>query len=390
MVYTKSPSVNHYFESEVTDMFCPNCGKQLPDTAKFCNGCGAQMTPSAPAEPVLPIYEEPIKPKAKKKFPTWIVIVALVLVVAIVAALVIPALDLGGGTASSGKSKDKEEDDDDKSSSSGKSMYALTEVTMYSYGELDIHVVLTYDEDGHLVQVYQEDDYGDYMQLDFSYDEKGYVSEKTVTTSWDENYTVEYTHELEDGLLMNYTSECDDRDFEVDIDFKYEDGLLVKENYNSDNNSHPVFGYSSEGDAYYTYNEDSLVSQLELYNEDYDETMIFDFSYNSAGKLTYAQRANNYGSTFEETWEYDDEGNLIPYDSDLVYIFDDAGNLTRIEAADDDSCYIDFSYTRLSANKHNRLANEFVKNLALGSYLEMPLFNSPYMLYFYDLFQEME
>ena len=30
-------------------MFCENCGKNLPDGAKFCNGCGAKTEPAQPA-----------------------------------------------------------------------------------------------------------------------------------------------------------------------------------------------------------------------------------------------------------------------------------------------------------------------------------------------------
>lgn len=30
-------------------MFCPNCGKQLPDDAKFCGGCGTRMEAPKPA-----------------------------------------------------------------------------------------------------------------------------------------------------------------------------------------------------------------------------------------------------------------------------------------------------------------------------------------------------
>lgn len=37
-------------------MFCKNCGKELPDTAKFCSGCG---TPVAPAEPQPAPVSEP-------------------------------------------------------------------------------------------------------------------------------------------------------------------------------------------------------------------------------------------------------------------------------------------------------------------------------------------
>lgn len=35
--------------------FCTNCGKQLPDNAKFCTGCGAKITPKpAPEAPHHP------------------------------------------------------------------------------------------------------------------------------------------------------------------------------------------------------------------------------------------------------------------------------------------------------------------------------------------------
>ena len=37
-------------------MFCPNCGKQLPDDARFCGGCGTKVeaAPQAPAAPKAP------------------------------------------------------------------------------------------------------------------------------------------------------------------------------------------------------------------------------------------------------------------------------------------------------------------------------------------------
>ncbi len=40
-------------------MFCPNCGKALPDTAKFCPDCGTAIKAAAPAVP-----EPPIAPQA--------------------------------------------------------------------------------------------------------------------------------------------------------------------------------------------------------------------------------------------------------------------------------------------------------------------------------------
>ena len=33
-------------------MFCINCGKQIPDGAKFCNNCGANQNPDTAAAPV--------------------------------------------------------------------------------------------------------------------------------------------------------------------------------------------------------------------------------------------------------------------------------------------------------------------------------------------------
>ena len=375
-------------------MFCPNCGKQLPDNAKFCNGCGAQQIPTAPAEPVKPVvgvYAEPVKPvKAKKKFPIWVVIVALVLVAALVTALVLPSLDLGGTTSSGNKtsSKDKDNDDDDEDddnkSSGGKSMYALTEVTMYSYGELDVHVVLSYDSEGHLVQVTNEDGYGDSVEITFSYDEKGYVVEKNYTDWYGDTYVTEYEYEMDNGLMTTSKTTFADG-AETEIEYEYEDGVLIRENMEQDGSYHPVFGYDNDGDCSYTYTDEGLVAQLDLYNEYYEETMVIDYSYNSDGKMVYADRDG-----YSEAWEYDDAGNLIPNNSELEYTFDANGNLIRIELKEDDTCYIEFTYERVSTNKHNRLANEFVKNLCLGNYLEMPLYNSPYMLYFYDLFQEME
>lgn len=45
-------------------MYCPKCGKLLPDDASFCDACGASFAP----EPEL-IYEQP-KPRAPKSEPT--------------------------------------------------------------------------------------------------------------------------------------------------------------------------------------------------------------------------------------------------------------------------------------------------------------------------------
>lgn len=40
-------------------MFCSQCGKKLPDEAKFCDGCGTALQPSGENVPVLPIKPNP-------------------------------------------------------------------------------------------------------------------------------------------------------------------------------------------------------------------------------------------------------------------------------------------------------------------------------------------
>lgn len=40
-------------------MFCENCGKNLPDGAKFCNGCGAKVEPMQSAYAAEPASSAP-------------------------------------------------------------------------------------------------------------------------------------------------------------------------------------------------------------------------------------------------------------------------------------------------------------------------------------------
>ncbi len=48
----------------MTFMFCPQCGKPLPGTARFCPHCGAPVTP-LPQEPVSPPVPEPETPPSE-------------------------------------------------------------------------------------------------------------------------------------------------------------------------------------------------------------------------------------------------------------------------------------------------------------------------------------
>ena len=44
-------------------MFCPNCGKNLPDNSAFCDGCGTRLGAApAPVQPAAPVYAAPVAP----------------------------------------------------------------------------------------------------------------------------------------------------------------------------------------------------------------------------------------------------------------------------------------------------------------------------------------
>ena len=44
-------------------MFCPNCGKQIPDGLAFCSECGASLKDNAqqPAYEAQPAYQQPVQ-----------------------------------------------------------------------------------------------------------------------------------------------------------------------------------------------------------------------------------------------------------------------------------------------------------------------------------------
>lgn len=63
-------------------MFCPNCGKSLPDGAKFCSGCGMNLQDFSPAAAPASAPSAPTPVKKKKR------VLPIILVVLLLAAAV--------------------------------------------------------------------------------------------------------------------------------------------------------------------------------------------------------------------------------------------------------------------------------------------------------------
>lgn len=91
-------------------MFCPSCGKSVPDGAKFCTNCGRDLTapaPDAPAAPDTPAAPTPAP--AKRPTPRWLIALVAVLAVAVVGvgsyALTRAATEPGAGASQTAQKK---------------------------------------------------------------------------------------------------------------------------------------------------------------------------------------------------------------------------------------------------------------------------------------------
>ena len=78
-------------------MFCPKCGKELPDDSVFCNACGHQINEATKSEPVVKEKnKKEKKPVNKKAVKTAAIIfgavIGIVAILCIVFLVIIPSL----------------------------------------------------------------------------------------------------------------------------------------------------------------------------------------------------------------------------------------------------------------------------------------------------------
>ena len=93
-------------------MFCPKCGKEIPDQSTFCSHCGASVSTNNSSKGSGSSANNSQKPK--KKTAPIVAIVAAVAVLAILAFVVVPNVFGQGNPQTSSKEKTEQKADNDK------------------------------------------------------------------------------------------------------------------------------------------------------------------------------------------------------------------------------------------------------------------------------------
>lgn len=247
-------------------MFCPKCGKQIPENGRFCGACGTDVQAyrkkaeelSSQAAPKAGQEKAPAVPRQKKKFPLKKLVITLVCLLILGGAGFVAYRMLGMETvylpvrtvssSVTNKQTTKTEYDDQ-----GR---ILTYET-YSRPRNDSSISTTvtreyiYDDSGRIIAA--ELDLGsDTVKVKYSYDSKGHLE----------------------------SLKCDDRKAEVECD---KEGRITEITWEN---------FGEECSAEYSYHKNGVVKELEL---DYG-AMRYDYLYDDQG--------NQIESV---TWLYDEK-----------------------------------------------------------------------------------
>ena len=170
-------------------MYCFNCGNWIEEDDLFCGKCGAELQSAAQVK----------TDKTKKKSPAWIPIVALVLVVSIIAAIVLPVYF-----------------------SRTELVYVLTSVTEEYYNGAEATVSFSYDRFGNPSKCWCLDG----TVCEAEYDRRGNITAMYVGDSY--GYEIEYTYE-DNNIESCVISECNDKEEQTQLEFEWDDyGNLIR------------------------------------------------------------------------------------------------------------------------------------------------------------------
>ena len=299
-------------------MFCPKCGKPVPEGGKFCGVCGAAVTAAPQPVSVAP-------KKAKKTFPVKKLIVASLCLV-LLAGLVFGLCRHFGM----------------------KTVYLVAE-RVEETADKKVTTKYEYDGQGRVLSLEQVTKYHvDYMEdqtmrRDFTYDEEGRLAEVKMKFGTDtDSNTRKFTYRYDDDGHLE-SIKCGSQKIKVECD---EDGRVLE------------IPYPLGGEAEYTYHKGGELKELDITIGDiriasaYDEAghtlesttwvrdkkvTAMESSYDREGRLAEATaRSYSDGKVISETvitYHYDKSGLL--YAQDTTAIQEGASVTIRLETEDD-------------------------------------------------------
>lgn len=262
-------------------MYCPNCGTELPDDAGFCRNCGAKVQRNSAemqttGSKVTALATEKIK---KRLAPGWIVLIALVCVIAILCAVMIPIYAKAPVLPVS------------SSTSDGKSKFT------YSFdkeaGELNV---------GGILKGFRDDDNSNYNRSPY------------VTTQWlialSDVSTPYKTQSMQLCTMDEYSQPYTIAEYVLGNNDLIADGTIQKVVFTLDNQDEEQMHQDT---TYEFETSDGRATQVKVrmkYWGSDETTTTYYYSYNKKGQITRIRDTENQT---EEIYQYDETGNLKGY-----------------------------------------------------------------------------
>ena len=354
-------------------MFCPKCGNQVADSAKFCKKCGNKLAAQQPVQEIQ--YQQPMQEPqgrqliqeqqtegqeaVKKRSKAPLIIVPVAAVVAIAAFLIVFFVVL-----SPKRKYDKAVE------LFNKGEYKEARAIFYSLGDYENSAdycaairceagtvketktggvngkkesatyTFEYDENGNIIlETYAEDDNVYSYEDTTQYDEYGNTLKRSITTHYESStsvITIDHENILNEKGWVISSVETYDGD-------KYDSAAVMHNEYTYYDNGR-LHTHESDGiKAYELYSYDDRgfvqteVSRLKMGSDHYTEDTIEYTKRDKYGAELQRKETDQDGRTvtFNTSYEYDDDGNIVKstetdsYDykiereySDLVYFLD--------------------------------------------------------------------
>ncbi len=237
-------------------MFCPHCGANVPDHAKFCAGCGRPI-PTAD----VPQNDAPALPKKKTGLIIGLSVFAAVLLIAVIAILILrPGKEKAGGrnadsgqNTQAGQSTQVSGEEQDLPADEKTVIPLLTSITPADGSSEGSSITLTHRADGFHLSSYSYADGSLYQTTENDYDSSGRVVHSLQEITG-QGITIERDYQYdENGNLSHYASrqtleEMPESPVVEDITYTCDpDGRVTQMSAPSDSNRIYELEFNSDG-----------------------------------------------------------------------------------------------------------------------------------------------